>query len=232
MGGLVQSQFDPTKMTFDDQFQNGSFIPGNTTQQVFTKTSLSYGDLSTGIALSTVNQNDAKMYVGAACYHLLKSKTSFYDLDNDILKPRYVFNAGVNLPSSIGGNDRVYIYGDYIMQAGNKQFLAGLLYRHDLSAQEDFENELENFNISVGAAYRWADAFIPIVRLDLKKFFVGASYDVNISKLKTASQFQGGLEITAGYRNDLNAIFNGGASGIGGLDGSVPGRNSFKCPRF
>ncbi len=225
MGGLIQSQFDPTKMTFDDQFQNGSFNPDNTTQQVFSKTSLSYGDLSTGLAYSNTTLNDTKYYIGAACYHLLKSKVSFYDVNNVILNKRYVFNVGIDLPSSLTVNDRVIIYGDYINQAGNRQFLAGLLYRHDLGiGQIDYDNELENFNFSIGGAFRWADAFIPIVRLDLKNFFIGTSYDVNISKLKSASQFRGGFEITAGYRNDLSVILG---DAFGRNRGS---RNSTKCP--
>lgn len=225
MGGLIQSQFDPTKMTFDDQFQNGSFNPGNTTQQVFTKTSLSYGDLSTGLAYSNTTPSDTRFYLGAACYHLLKSKVSFYDANNVILNKRYVFNVGVDIASSFSENDRVSIYGDYILQAGNRQFLAGLLYRHDLgNGQGEYGNELENFNISIGGAYRWADAFIPIVRLDLRKYFFGCSYDVNVSKLKSVSQFRGGFEITAGYRNDISAIF--GAD----YGRTRQGRNSTKCP--
>ena len=227
MGGSIQSQFDPSKMTFDDQFQNGSFNSGNTTQQVFTKTNLSYGDLSTGLAFSNTTPNDNRYYLGAACYHLLKSKVSFYNPNNTIFNRRFVFNAGVDIASSLAQNDRLLFYGDYILQAGNRQLLAGVLYRHDLGGQGEYNNELENWNISFGGAYRWQDAFIPIVRLDRRKFFLGFSYDVNISKLKSASQYRGGFEFTAGYRNNLSAITGGGGSSMGRGRG---GRSSTKCP--
>lgn len=226
MGGLVQSHFDPTKLTFDDQFQNGSFDPGNSTQQVFTNTSLTYGDLATGLSFSTITANDVKVYVGVAGYHFLKSKVSFYNQENTILKKRYVLNAGVNLPT--GDNDRAYIYGDYIMQGGNRQFLAGVLYRHNLVPDEDEDEELNDVALSIGGAYRWADAFIPIIKLDIRKLFIGVSYDINISKLRSASEYRGGFELTGGFKTNLNIRGNSG-----GFRSRTRGSNgSTKCPYF
>ena len=228
MGGLIQSRFDPSKLTFDDQFQNGSFDPGNSTQQVFTNTSLSYGDLSAGLAFSTVTGDDIKMYVGVAGYHFLKSKVSFYNTENTLLKRRYVINAGLNLPT--GYNDRVYLYGDYIIQGGNRQFLAGALYKHNLVPDEDEDDELNDLSLSMGATYRWADALIPVVKLDIRKFYIGVSYDVNLSKLSAASQYRGGMEITGGFKTNLNVRGNAGG---GGARGNRRGGNeSYKCPYF
>ena len=48
------------------------------------------------------------------------------------------------------------------------------------------------------------DAFIPVVKLDLVKFGFGLSYDVNISKLATASHSRGGMEFTLSYKSQLN----------------------------
>jgi hypothetical protein len=97
---------------------------------------------------------------------------------------------------------------------------------------EDYSDETNNIAISFGGSLRWGDAFIPIVRLELKKLFFGTSYDVNLSKLKSASQFRGGFEITAGYKSYLNIRggYSGGAGGRGfGRRGGVI---STKCPRF
>jgi predicted porin len=58
------------------------------------------------------------------------------------------------------------------------------------------------------------DAVIPYVGLEFGGFRLGASYDVNISSLKTASQSRGGIEISLIYIN-----FPVGNKGI-------------PCPRF
>jgi type IX secretion system PorP/SprF family membrane protein len=229
MGGMVQSQFDPSKMTFDDQFQNGVYNPTNATQQIFSKTNLGYSDVSTGLSFVSNYGDDFNYYVGVAGFHLVRSKVTFFDKDNFVLKPRYVVNAGINIMA--GENDHIYFYGDYVVQAGNRQFLLGSLFRTNLVPDEDMDDEMNDVALSVGGSLRWADAFIPILKLERKKIFVGVSYDINLSKLKSASQFRGGLEITAGYKSYLNmrgGYSNGRDRGFGRRGGII----STKCPRF
>lgn len=199
IAGMVQNQFDPTKMTFDDQFQNGAYNPGNITRQTFKKTSESYFDASVGLAYSNIiNGTDNKFYIGAAYYHLNKPKLSFFD-DAVILKPRIVINAGLNMAT--GQLDNIYLYGDYIVQGGSRQALMGLLYSHALN---DYTDDNNKYAINFGGFYRWADAIVPVVKLELNKVSLGLSYDVNVSKLKTASQLRGGFEITGSFKSFLN----------------------------
>lgn len=49
MGGPVIQHFDPSKLSFDDQFVNGSYSPANPTKQVFTNTGFTYWDASVGL---------------------------------------------------------------------------------------------------------------------------------------------------------------------------------------
>lgn len=199
IAGLVQNQFDPTKMTFDDQFQNGRFSPTNITSQTFKKTNESYFDASAGIAYSNIiNGSDSKFYIGAALYHFTKPKLSFFD-DAVIMQPRLVINAGLNLVTS--EFDNVYVYGDYIKQGGNRQMLMGLLYGHAFSSYSDEDHK---YGIYIGGFYRWGDAFIPVAKLELDKLSLGFSYDINTSKLKSASQLRGGFEVTGSFKSFLN----------------------------
>jgi type IX secretion system PorP/SprF family membrane protein len=204
MGGLVQSSFDPTKMTFDDQFVGGSFNPGNITTAVFSRTSMTYGDLSAGLSFSSNNAGTIKYYAGIAGYHLVRSKVSFYKNDVAILKPRYVLNAGMNMQT--GENDRFYVYGDLNMQGGNRQLMLGILYKFNIGQYENDDEEIGSKSVSFGASYRWGDALIPVGKIYFSKFFAGVSYDVNVSKLRSASQFRGGLEVSAGYITNLNIL--------------------------
>ncbi len=197
IGGLVQSQFDPTKLTFDDQFQNGSFNPLNPTSQTFSKTSITYFDASVGMSYSDRIGENTKFYVGGAYFHANKPKVSFLD-DKVLLKPRSVINAGLSIETS--EYDNFYIFGDYISQAGNRQGLMGMMYSHIIG--EYLEDD--NVSLSLGAFYRWGDAVIPAIKLNLYKVSLGISYDMNVSKLSRASQLRGGYEFTASYRSFLN----------------------------
>jgi hypothetical protein len=73
-------------------------------------------------------------------------------------------------------------------------------------------------NLYVGSWLRFnniTDALIPYLGLDFGSFTLGLSYDVNISALKTASQSQGGIEISLVY-----------------IKKSSDGRKAVPCPKF
>ncbi len=208
MGGLVQSQFDPTTLTFDDQFVAGHFDPLNPTQAVLKKTSISYIDGSAGLSFTSGTSDGSSgsnfnYYLGAACYHLLKPNVSYFDYDNNQLKQRFVLNAGCSKLNS-GNNNRVYFYGDYIIQGGARQFLSSVLYSKNIQGDDNVNSS----KIFFGAAYRWADALVPILKLkkvsENNEMLIGVSYDFNISKLRTASQYRGGLEITASFQKKFS----------------------------
>jgi type IX secretion system PorP/SprF family membrane protein len=199
MGGPVTSQFDPTQAKMDDQFVNGSFSSGNASSQVFGNTGFTYWDASTGLTYSSGFGEASRYYFGAALFHFLKPKINFFSNNSDThLDSKWVFNAGINTPTS--DNSRLIGFGDYFVQGGNRQFLGGVLYEYDIT--QYYEDE--NVSLGLGAFYRWNDAVIPVVRLRYFKWNVGLSYDVNVSKLKTASQMQGGFELTASFRGFLN----------------------------
>jgi hypothetical protein len=66
----------------------------------------------------------------------------------------------------------------------------------------DFLQNDENQKIafSAGLFYRFKDAIVPVIKLDYNKIGIGFNYDVNISKLKTASQMRGSYEVTISYK--------------------------------
>jgi type IX secretion system PorP/SprF family membrane protein len=199
MGGPVQSQFDPTQAKLDDQFVNGAFSDNNVSSQVFNRTGFTYWDASTGLTYSSGFGYEGRFYVGAALFHFLKPKVNFYAENSDThIDPKLVFNAGLTTPLS--DNNRLVCYADYFRQGGNRQFMGGALYETDL-VQYD---EDDNISFSVGAFYRWNDALVPTASLTMHRWVMGISYDVNVSKLKTASQLRGGLELTASFRGFLN----------------------------
>jgi len=200
MGGPAANQFDPTQMKLADQWQNGAFNPLVNSQQKIDRTGYSYWDASTGLSFSSNFGESSRYYVGTALYHFNKPKIAFNTTNSDVyLHPRYVVNAGLN--TRFTDYNRITCFADYISQGGNKQLLAGLMYGTDVVQYYDDENAA--VTVYFGAFLRWADAVIPMVKLDMKKMSIGLSYDVNISKLYVASNWRGGFELTASYKGFL-----------------------------
>lgn len=203
MGGYIQSQFDPTKAVFGSQFNYTNPInplPGSNSFNL-NPASISYWDASTGLAFNSEFNNGTRYYYGIAVYHFLKSKVSFFDESSSILRPRFSLNGGINFET--GNLDHLYMFGDAMVQGGHRQLIMGMYYTHNLTAYDDSR---DNTSLSAGLSYRWADAIIPNVRMEMRHLQLGASYDVNISKLKSASMYRGGLELTLSYVNTLNAL--------------------------
>ena len=198
MGGPVQQRFDPTKLTFDDQFVNGSYSATNPTQQIFANSNVTYIDASVGMAFSSVFGNNNKFYFGGSYFHFNQPKVAF-DKARDIrLNKKIMINAGLSAPTS--EYDKLTVYADYFMQGGNSQMQGGFMFKHDLVQQD----EEETISISGGTFLRWNDAVVPVLKLDYYEVGIGVTYDVNISKLRAASESRGGYEITLSYRNFLN----------------------------
>jgi type IX secretion system PorP/SprF family membrane protein len=213
MAGNVSSQFDATKMQLNDQFVNGSFNPNNPTMQSFNRTAINYWDLGAGLVYSMDLGENATFYAGASLFHLNKPKVAFYtNNETTTLGNKFTLNAG--LTTATGDYNRMVFFADYYTQNGNKQFLGGALYGIDL--QQHYDSE-EKIALYLGGFYRWNDAFIPIVKLDLYKLSIGLSYDVNTSQLKSASQWRGGFELVASYKTPLR-IRNAGAEKVRCVD--------------
>jgi type IX secretion system PorP/SprF family membrane protein len=193
-GGPVMQRFDPSKLSFDDQFVSGSYSSSNPTKQVFTNTGFTYWDIAAGINFSSVAGEDTRYYFGVGLFHFTKPKVAFQKQYDIVLNPKWVINAGFSKPLS--DVNKVIVYADYFMQGGARQIQGGLLLSHDF-LQND---ENQKIAFSAGLFYRFKDAIVPVIKLDYNKIGIGFNYDVNISKLKTASQMRGSYEVTISYK--------------------------------
>ena len=150
-------------------------------------------------------------YLGVSAYHLNKPKESFTGNMFYQLNPRVTLNAGGAIPLG-DGSRTIYLSSLYSNQAGANNIVVGGAAGFLLN--DDEENPT---NFFAGAWTRFNnvnDAVIPYIGLEIGGFRIGASYDVNISSLKTASQSRGGIEISLIYIK------------------RPPGYRSMPCPRF
>ncbi len=212
MAGPVMQRFDPTTLRFDDQYVNGAYSTANPTKEVFNSTKLTYWDAAAGLCFSSIAGTNTRYYIGAGLFHFSQPKVAFQQQNDIILNKKFVVNAGFAAP--VSDENRIIMYADYFMQGGSRQLQGGLLVNHDL-VQYD---EDQKISISAGAFYRGKDAFMPVIKLDYYQYSIGMSYDVNTSKLKSASQYRGAYELTLSYKA-FNNKYNTSA-------------NKVKCPLF
>ena len=130
MGGPVMQRFDPTKLSFDDQFVNGSYSSTNPTKEIFTNTGFTYWDAAVGLNFSSTAGENTRYYVGLGLFHFTKPKVAFQELYDVVLNPKWVVNAGLSAP--VSDANKVIVYADYFMQGGARQIQGGLLLSHDL----------------------------------------------------------------------------------------------------
>jgi type IX secretion system PorP/SprF family membrane protein len=209
MGGFVQRRFDRSKMTTNSQYD------GNGDGETFGKPQYTYLDGSAGISINgSLNENpNDNFFAGIAYHHFNRPKQSFYR-DADIeLHPKWVASAGLRF--DVSDNSFTTLQADYSMQGAYTEIVGGATYGIRLSDGTGGPAKA----IHAGAFLRWNDALIPVVKMDYSPFSVSASYDVNISKLKTASMGRGGFEISVSYIGFVSR-----------LDKSSI--NSILCPRF
>jgi type IX secretion system PorP/SprF family membrane protein len=214
MGGLVQSRIDRSKVRTNSQFDGSGFNPGLSDGETFVQPSYSYIDGSVGMSFNTSfgEEMQNSMFIGAAYHHFNRPKNSFYRDAKVELNPKWVFSTGVKLNMT----DYTYftLQGDYSTQGSFTETIAGFLYSYKLGG----DPAAPAYTLSGGAMLRWKDAFIPVVKIDFTKFSAAFSYDINVSRLKTASQGRGGFEASINY--------------IGFLDRNNSTRDKVLCPRF
>jgi len=189
MGGIVQRRFDPSKVTTNSQYENG------TIGENFSNNSYLYADGSVGMSYNSNigYEEENNFFLGAAFHHFTRPNQAFYRNTNIELHPKWVFSAGIKLAVS----DYAYltVQADHSIQGGFNETVGGGMYGLKLGSDPDNPA----YTIHAGGFLRWNDALIPVVKIDYTPFSVAISYDVNISKLKPSSYGRGGLELSVSY---------------------------------
>lgn len=215
MGGLVQRRLDRSKITTNSHFDGNGYNPSLADGETFSSPNYSYIDGSVGMTFnSQLNErnNNNNYFVGIAYHHFNRPKNSFYKNPEIELHPKWVFSGGMRF--DISETAYFTLQADHNIQGASIETIGGALYSVKLG--EDYEHP--DYTLHLGGFLRWQDALIPVVKLDYSPFSIALSYDVNVSQLKTASQGQGGVELSityAGYFERENST-----------------KNAMRCPKF
>jgi type IX secretion system PorP/SprF family membrane protein len=211
-GTYNTKRLDGTKLNFEDELDQfgGWTVPSGEpidNRQI----NLSYFDMAVGVLYNGSTDGYNNFYLGASAYHINKPRESFGGNIFYTLNPRITVHAGGAIPLS-DNTKTIYLSSLFSRQAGATNIVAG--GAAGFTMNQDEENPT-NFYAGLWTRFNNVnDALIPYVGLEFGGFRLGASYDVNISSLKTASQSRGGIEISLIYIKH------------------PPGNKGIPCPHF
>jgi type IX secretion system PorP/SprF family membrane protein len=188
--GYLQYSFDPSKATYNNQYQNG-FQPG-VFGEALPFNRISILDVGAGLNFHTVGgQNKDMLFIaGVSAYHLTRPMQSFYKDPTMNMAMRWNGNIGFSKQT----NDRVIyqFHANYAQQGKFREIMGGGLIGWNVIRRGGIES---SFTIYAGAFYRVKDAIAPVFKLRYKDLSFSMSYDINTSTLKDASNMRGGYEI-------------------------------------
>jgi len=192
--GYIQRSIDPSKMTFDNQYQAGEYNSSNGTgESQVPNPKINNWDLGAGVSFNSSFDADNKInyFLGVAGYHFTGMKTSFYGNGNvENLSPKLVGNAGLDY-----NFDETYalkFHFNYVSQGAYTELVGGGMLKW---AKVDQHNA-QPFSLSAGLYYRLQDAFIPTFIVNYKGTALTVSYDINTSTLEPQTNLRGAFEIS------------------------------------
>lgn len=202
-GGFGQRSLNASVLQWGEQYDGNAYNSTLPSGELSAANKFNYADMGVGIVWnynSSVGRKEVtdnhgmKATIGFGLFHPHQPGYSFYGT-SEKLYMKYVLH----------GN------GLITMRNSNIAFVPGFIYYRQGPAQEIYAGSLIRFNLkqdskytgyqmgsafSFGAYLRTQDAVVISTLFEYSQYAIGLSYDVNTSKLKTASEMKGGLEIT------------------------------------
>lgn len=212
-GGYSQRSATIASLTWENQYVNGAYDPNALSNEANLLTSFPYVDFSAGGAYqwrNTAGNLDGKdvieINIGLSAYHLNKPEQRFHGGGGERMDMRYVMHSQVryDFPRS-RWSLRPSAY--YMMQGKAYELLFGSLIRYRIKNGTKITNFYSESGIGFGCHYRLKDAIVPQLYYDLGDFFIGLSYDINVSKYSQVSKMNGGFEVTLRYANLNGALY-------------------------
>lgn len=144
--------------------------------------------------------------IGIAVSHFSVPKIN-YTTNTDRQYTKFVFHSSFSL--GVKSIDMAILPSFvYIQQGPSKQINAGFMFKRIYKSTSFYTNRSKSAAFAIGAFYRLNDAIVPSVLIELDKYALSFSYDINVSSLKTASKFKGGMEL--GLRFNVNPGYGKG----------------------
>jgi len=198
--GWANKRIDQSKLTFPDQFDGQFFDASLPTSVQLLNNSVSYFDMQVGINYAYFPTQNIYINVGYSIHHVNRPKETFFgDGSYGTIDMRHIgfINAIIKLNDQVIVNPAAY----YTRMANASELMVGMSAAYNLSGHGSKQ-------IIGGLFYRYNDAVIPMVGLEVNNIRFTFSYDVTRSSLKNYNNSFGADEFNVLYKGFYNT-FNG-----------------------
>ena len=143
--------------------------------------------------------------LGAALFHVNQPGYSFLGTDEKLYSRFVLHGTGM-----IGiKNTSLAISPGFMFekQGPNSEMLLGTMLRYMLKEDSKYTGYVKGAAVSLGGYYRNRDAFVAAGLFEFSAYAIGLSYDINTSKLRTATSGRGGVEIVLRFLNPAPFLY-------------------------
>ncbi len=185
-------------LQWDNQFDGLMFNPGLSSGEPFDegRHGFSFGTLGAGVNYRWQQTARTNLNIGGAIHHINSPDHTFYD-DGDIDWPN---RFTVMLASSwqLSNLLDLKVKGMAQFQGSAHEYVPAMLLSFHINQQRG-----RQFIMDIGCMARLnddeVDAVVPMIAFDFNSWYVGVSYDINLSDFRVATQRYGGPEISFRY---------------------------------
>ena len=201
--GWANKRIDQSKLTFPDQFDGKFFDATLPTSVMLLNNSISYFDLQVGMNYAYFPTQDVYINAGYSIHHVNRPKETFFeDIADDQISIRQIafLNGIFKVNDNVIINPNIY----YTTQARARELVLGLNASYNLSEHGEKQ-------IIAGLYYRYQDAVIPMIGLEVNNIRFTFSYDVTTSSLNNFNHGFGADEfnlLKKGFYNEYNGNRN------------------------
>ena len=187
--GWANKRIDPSGLKFPDQFDGKFFDGTRPTNGIPLNNNISYFDMQVGMNYAYFPQENVYLNAGYSIHHVNKPRETFYNDKsvNGIVPMRHIafVNAILKVHDKVIINPNAY----FSMQAKATELVGGLIANYNLS-------EAGEKQLIAGLYYRHKDAVIPMLGFELKTLKFTFSYDATVSSLRNFNGMRGASEFT------------------------------------
>ena len=192
--GYANKGYDLDALTWDQQFQGGTFVSGAGSGENFNLGRIGYIETALGLNYRYQKSSRTKMDIGVGAWHLTTPEDQFYNRGNTQELPIRLSVYGIG---SAKLTDDLDLELDLMVQ--DQGAYTEIIFGTYLDIYLDKERGKEK-NLHVGAGWRTTKALYPKIALEWqKRFFVAVSYDIDFSEFNQHTNYRGGPEIHFNY---------------------------------
>lgn len=211
--GFNQNSANYAALTYGNQYDGKELNKDLGSGEVVTYTSFLNSDVGAGLNyefssanIDMLRDDIFSLKIGGAVHHLNQPVQKFASGSSYKLPMRYVGNIQARIDIK-GTKIAILPSVIYLRQATASEITVGTHIRYRLKNPTKVTGVKSETGINIGVYYRVGDAIIPQVNVDMGKYAVGLAYDLNISKYKQVSNYQGGFEIYLKFMTLDDALF-------------------------